>query len=95
MGSSICKLATNKYASAFWIDRLIVRVALRDSKDLPRLVYGSLIVLSDDETASEDEPADRERMSVLSLCRSRLQILGFYFRVPVSSKFCLKFDFAH
>src|ERR1700682_1015832 len=55
----------------------------------------SLIVLGDDESASENEAPDRERMPVLSLCRPRLQVLGFYFRVPVSSKLCLEVDLIH
>jgi hypothetical protein len=95
MGSSICKLATNKYASAFWTDRFVVGMTLRDRKNLSGLVYRSLIVLSDDESSSENEPANRERVSVLSLCRSRLQVLSFYFRVAVGSEFCFKIDLVH
>ena len=66
-----------------------------DGEDLPGSVYGSLIVLRDDKGASENEPTDRERMPVLSLCRTRQQVLGFYFRVPVSSKLCLEVDLIH
>ena len=43
-----------------------------DREDLSGPEYGSLIVLRDDKGASENEPTDRERMPVLSLCRPRL-----------------------
>jgi hypothetical protein len=49
-----------------------VRVFMVDSEDLSRSIYGSLIVLRDDEGASENEATDRERMPVLSLCPPRL-----------------------
>jgi hypothetical protein len=29
------------------------------------------------------------------LCRTRLQVLGFYFSVPVSSQLCLEVDLIH
>jgi hypothetical protein len=72
-----------------------MRVFLVDSEDLPGSIYGSLIVLRDDKGARENEATDRERMPVLSLCRTWLQVLGFYFRVPFGSKLCLEFDLIH
>ena len=69
-----------------------MRVFVVDSEDLPGSIYGSLIVLRDDKGARENEATDRERMPVLSLCRTRLQVLGFYFRVPIGSKLCLELD---
>jgi hypothetical protein len=94
-GSLFRVFATNEHARAFGTDRLVVRVFMVDGEDLPGSVYGSLIVLRDDEGASENEATDRERMPVLSLCRTLLQVLGFYFRVPVSSKLCLEIDLIH
>ena len=69
-----------------------MRVFVVDSEDLPGSIYGSLIVLRDDKGARENEATDRERMPVLSLCRTWLQVLGFYFRVPIGSKLCLELD---
>jgi hypothetical protein len=66
-----------------------------DREDLSGPVYGSLIVLRDDKGASENEPTDRKRMPMLSLCRTRQQVLRFDFRVPVSSKLCLELDLIH
>ena len=68
---------------------------LVDGEDLSGPVCRPLIVLGDNEGASENEATDRERMPVLSLCLTRLQVLGFYFSVPVSSKLCLEVDLIH
>ena len=65
MDLRICELAADNYAGAFRADRLIVRMPLRDCKNLPGFVDCPLIVLRDDEGASENEAPNRERMSVL------------------------------
>jgi hypothetical protein len=59
---------------------------LRDRKNLSGLVYRSLIVLRDDKGACENKATDRKGVSMLALCRPRLQILRFNFRVTVGFK---------
>jgi hypothetical protein len=85
-----CKLATEENASPFGADRLVVGMAESDRKNLSRPVRRRLIVLGDGEGAGKNESTDRERMSVLSLCWSRLQGLRFDFGEPV--RFKLRFE---
>jgi hypothetical protein len=94
-GSLFRVFATNEHARALGTDRFVVGMFMVDREDLSGPVYGSLIVLRDDKGARENEPTDRERMPVLSLCRTRQQVLRFDFRVPVSSKLCLELDLIH
>src|SRR5712691_2622753 len=55
-GSLFRVFATNEHARAFGTDRFVVGMFMVDGEDLSGPVYGSLIVLRDDEGASENEP---------------------------------------
>jgi len=71
-GSLFRVFTTNEHARAFGTDRFVVGMSVFDGEDLSWPVCRPLIVLSDDESASDNEAPDRERMPVLSLCRTRL-----------------------